>query len=71
MRKDFRYPRDLTKTDTHNTLLEKFREDNMVNLSLDEDSIIEETEEKVSSRDYKTFFMLNSTEYEISTALKN
>ena len=48
MRKDFRYPRDLTKTDTHNTLLEKFREDNMVNLSLDEDSIIEETEEKVS-----------------------
>ena len=45
MRRDFRYPRDLSKTDSHGTLLDRFREDNVVNLSLDEDSIIEEEPE--------------------------
>ena len=42
MRREFRFPRDISKTDSHGTLLDRFREDNVVNLSLDEDSVIEE-----------------------------
>ena len=42
VRREFRFPRNISKTDSHGTLLDRFREDNVVNLSQDEDSVIEE-----------------------------